>query len=226
MEQLSERLGYHFSDGALLREAVAHRSWCSENPGQPSNERLEFLGDAVLGWVVADVVFRRYRQLPEGRLTEVRKAVVNAVALAEVAAAVDLGAALLLGKGETMAGGALKPSILSDAFEAVLGAVYIDGGVEAVQPLIERLIGPGIEAAAAGDGHADHKTLLQELTARVFEAAPVYVHVEDGPDHAKRFDATVSVAGVVYGRGEGRSKKLAEQAAARQALEALRTADA
>jgi ribonuclease-3 len=210
----------------LLREAVAHRSWCSENAGQPSNERLEFLGDAVLGWVVADVVFRRYRDLPEGRLTEVRKSVVNAMALAEVAVSIDLGAALLLGKGEMMAGGSAKPSILSDALEAVLGAAYLDGGVAAVQPLIERLIGPRIEAAVAGDGHADYKTLLQELTARVFEAPPVYEHVEDGPDHAKHFHATVLVNRVAYGEGDGRSKKLAEQAAARQAMEALRSADA
>jgi ribonuclease-3 len=210
----------------LLREAVAHRSWCSENPGQASNERLEFLGDAVLGWVVADVVFRKYPELPEGRLTEVRKAVVNAMALAEVAVSIDLGSALLLGKGEMMAGGAAKPSILSDALEAVIGAVYLDGGVNAVQPLIERLIGPGIEASVAGDGHADHKTLLQELTARLFEAPPLYVHEDDGPDHAKRFQATVSVGGVTYGVGEGRSKKLAEQAAARQAMEALRASNA
>jgi ribonuclease-3 len=208
-----------------LREAVAHRSWCAENSGQPSNERLEFLGDAVLGWVVADMVFRGYRHLPEGRLTEVRKSVVNAMALAEVATSIDLGSALLLGKGEMMAGGSAKPSILSDALEAVLGAVYIDGGVSAVQPLIERLVGPRIEAAVAG-GHADYKTLLQELTARAFEAHPMYVHIEDGPDHAKHFQATVLVNGVEYGTGEGRSKKLAEQAAARQAMETLGPADA
>jgi ribonuclease-3 len=223
---LCEHLGYEFSRAELLWEAVSHRSWCAENPGQSSNERLEFLGDAVLGWVVADFVFRHYPLLPEGRLTEVRKAVVNAAALAEVAESIELGSSIWLGKGESLAGGSKKPSILSDAFEAVIGAVYLDGGVDAVAAMIVRLIGPRIEAAVAGDGHVDHKTLLQELTARRFEAAPTYGHTEEGPDHAKRFRAEVFVNGVIYGFGEGRSKKIAEQAAASQAMEALRDTDA
>jgi ribonuclease-3 len=200
---------------------VSHRSWCAEHPGHPSNERLEFLGDAVLGAVVAEMVYRRFPDLPEGRLTEVRKAVVNAVALAEVAMSVDIGAALLLGKGEAMAGGREKSSILSDALEAVLGAAVEVDGADAVGGLIERLLGPRVDAAAKGWGHVDHKTLLQELTARVFDAPPEYAHTEAGPDHAKRFEASVQVAGRVYGRGAGRSKKLAEQAAAREAMEAL-----
>ena len=125
---LAARIGYEFADPELLARSMAHRSWCAEHPGTLSNERLEFLGDAVLGWVVADLAFRRFAELPEGALTGVRKGVVNALALAEVAEELDLGAFLLLGRGEDAAGGREKPSILSDALEAVLGAVYVDGG--------------------------------------------------------------------------------------------------
>ncbi len=221
LEVLEERLGHRFADRSLLRTAMAHRSWCAEDPGNPvSNERLEFLGDAVLGWVVADLAYRRYTVLAEGRLTDLRKSVVNANALAEVAGELRLGDHLLLGKGEAAGGGRAKPSILSDALEAVLGAVYIDGGVQTVYDLIVRLLGERIEAAA-GDGHADYKTRLQELVARDHEAAPVYVISEEGPDHAKRFFAAVLVEGRTRGEGEGRSKKQAEQAAAKQACSRL-----
>jgi ribonuclease-3 len=137
LDGLSARLGYTFTNRALLRRAMAHRSWCSEVGGEPSNERLEFLGDAVLGWVVADIVYRRHTDLPEGKLTDLRKSVVNAKALAEVAASIDLGTRLLLGRGEDQAGGRHKASILSDALEAVLGAVYLDGGVEEARDLVE-----------------------------------------------------------------------------------------
>jgi ribonuclease-3 len=200
---------------------MAHRSWCAEVPGESSNERLEFLGDAVLGWVVADLAYRRHGDLPEGKLTDLRKSVVNATALAEVAVSIDLGSCLLLGKGEDAAGGRQKPSILSDALEAVLGAVYIDGGAAAAYAFIERLLGHRINVAADQLGTLDHKTLLQELAARLHETAPVYVIREDGPDHQKRFYASVVVAGEVLGHGEGRSKKLAEQAAAAEACAAL-----
>jgi ribonuclease-3 len=200
---------------------MAHRSWCAEVPGESSNERLEFLGDAVLGWVVADLAYRRHSDLPEGKLTDLRKSVVNATALAEVAVSIDLGACLLLGKGEDAAGGRLKPSILSDALEAVLGAVYVDGGAAAAYAFIERLLGQRINIAADQLGTLDHKTLLQELAARLHETAPVYVIREEGPDHQKRFYASVVVAGEVLGHGEGRSKKLAEQAAAAEACAAL-----
>jgi ribonuclease-3 len=200
---------------------MAHRSWCAEVPGESSNERLEFLGDAVLGWVVADLAYRRHRDLPEGKLTDLRKSVVNATALAEVAVSIDLGSCLLLGKGEDAAGGRHKPSILSDALEAVLGAVYIDGGAAAAYAFIERLLGHRINVAADQLGTLDHKTLLQELAARLYETAPVYVIREEGPDHQKRFYASVVVAGEVLGHGEGRSKKLAEQAAAAEACAAL-----
>ena len=183
----------------------------------PSNERLEFLGDAVLGWVVADLAYRRHDELTEGKLTDLRKSVVNASALAEVALEIGLGDCLLLGKGEDAAGGRTKPSILSDALEAVLGAVYLDGGTEAAFALIERLLAHRMGVAAQHLDRLDYKTVLQELTARLLDTAPVYVLSESGPDHDKRFVATVIVAGDKVGSGEGRSKKTAEQAAAEQA---------
>jgi ribonuclease-3 len=200
-----------------LRQALAHRSWCAESPGEPSNERLEFLGDAVLGWVVADLAFRAYGDLPEGKLTDLRKAVVNASALAQAADEVDLGESILLGKGEAAAGGRRKPSILSDAFEAVIGAVYLDGGAEAARRLIATLLGPRLDDAVTRLAVLDHKTALQELAARLFDLAPVYAIREDGPDHQKHFYATVVIGERAWGEGEGRSKKQAEQGAAREA---------
>lgn len=201
----------------MLRRALAHRSWCAEVGGQPSNERLEFLGDAVLGWVVADIAYRRHTDLTEGKLTDLRKSVVNASTLAEVAEEIGLGRCLLLGKGEDQAGGRTKPSILSDALEAVLGAVYLDGGSEQAFALIERLFSERMTVAAQRLDRLDYKTVLQELTARLHDTAPVYVISDTGPDHQKHFFATVIVAGQAVGKGEGRSKKTAEQAAAEQA---------
>lgn len=200
---------------------MAHRSWCAETPGTKSNERLEFLGDAVLGLVVTDHIFRTYPDLPEGELAKVRAAVVNAGALADLAAELELGRALHLGKGEDASGGREKPSILADAMEAVIGAVYIDGGYDAARSLIMGLLGDRIEEAAAGPGGQDFKTRLQELAARRFDQLPQYLVDDEGPDHAKRFFATVRIAGDVRGSGEGRSKKQAEQAAARVAWAAL-----
>jgi len=201
---------------------VAHRSWCSEHDGVRSNERLEFLGDAVLGLVVTDHIFKTYPDLPEGELAKVRATVVSAAALAEIAVELELGEALLLGKGEDASGGREKPSILADATEAVIAAVYLEGGWDAAQALVLDLLGERIAAAAAGPGGQDYKTRLQELAARELESLPEYAVEDDGPDHAKRFFATVTLDGVRYGRGEGRSKKQAEQAAARVAWEALR----
>lgn len=186
-----------------------------------SNERLEFLGDAVLGLVVTDHLFRSYPDLPEGELAKVRASLVNSEALAEVAARLDLGAFLLLGKGEAASGGSEKPSILADAMEAVIGAVYIDGGWSAAAELIMRLLADRIDEAAAGPGGQDYKTRLQELAARRFDQLPRYSVLDEGPDHAKRFFATVWLGGQERGRGEGRSKKQAEQAAARAAWTAL-----
>ena len=221
LTDLREQLGYEFQDPTLLRRALSHRSWCAEVGGEPSNERLEFLGDAVLGWVIADLSYRNHTELTEGKLTDLRKSVVNASALAEVAIEIGLGASLLLGKGEDAAGGRSKPSILSDAFEAVLGAVYVDGGPAPVFDLIERLFATRMASAAQRLDRLDYKTVLQELTARQHDTAPVYVLSDTGPDHDKRFFATVIVQGVAVGQGEGRSKKTAEQAAAEQAWLAL-----
>ena len=205
----------------MFAVALAHRSYCAETPGTVSNERLEFLGDAVLGLVVTDHIFRAYPDLLEGELAKVRASVVNAATLAEVADELGVGPALRLGKGEDASGGRHKASILSDAMEAVIGAVYLDGGYDPAASLVMRLLGERIAEAAAGPGGSDHKTRLQELAARCFESVPRYEVVDEGPDHDKRFFATVSVDDRAQGRGEGRSKKQAEQAAAREAWRAL-----
>jgi len=220
VEELADRLGRPFVDGSLLDRALAHRSWCAEVDAQQSNERLEFLGDAVLGLVVTDHLYRTY-ELPEGELAKVRASVVNSAALAEVASSLDLGEALLLGRGEDASGGREKPSILADAMEAVIGAAYIDGGWSAASDLVLRLLEDRIREAAAGPGGQDYKTRLQELAARRFDQLPRYHVVDEGPDHAKHFYAAVAVGGVEQGRGHGRSKKQAEQAAARAAWQAL-----
>jgi ribonuclease III len=214
---LAVRLGWSSDELPLLEQALAHRSWCAENPGWSSNERLEFLGDSVLGLVVTDHLYLTYPNLPEGELAKIRSSVVNAVALAEVASGLAVGDALLLGKGENTSGGREKSSILADAMEALIGAVYLDRGWTAAEDLVMGLLGTRIEEAAAGPGGGDYKTRLQELCARDFEKLPIYVVQEEGPDHAKQFDAVVVVDGVERGRGRGRSKKQAEQAAARDA---------
>lgn len=201
---------------------MAHRSWCAEHPGTLSNERLEFLGDAILGWVVADLAFRRFTDLPEGDLTGVRKGVVNALALAEVAESLELGDFLLLGRGEGAAGGREKPSILSDALEAVLGAVYVDGGPGVAYDVVERLIGPRLGATAARLDHLDHKSRLQELAAADGLVLPEYRTRSEGPDHAKRFFTAVFIDDDNVGEGTGRSKKAAEQSAADAACKTLR----
>jgi ribonuclease-3 len=217
LERLAARLGYEFRDGALLDLALTHRSFCAEHPGHVSNERLEFLGDAVLGMVVTDHIFTAYPHMPEGELAKLRASVVSAAALAELAGELDLGSAVRLGKGEAASGGGRKPSILADALEAVLGAVYLDGGMDAVRPLVRGLLDGRILAAAAGPGGHDFKTQLQELAARHFEELPAYSLRDEGPDHEKRFFATVYLGGEPQGAGEGRSKKQAEQSAAHAA---------
>lgn len=200
---------------------MAHRSYCAEHPPTRSNERQEFLGDAVLGLVVTDYIYRSYPDLPEGQLAKVRAAVVNAVVLAEMAQELDVGGAMLLGKGEVATGGRDKPSILADAMEALIGATYLDGGWEPAASLVMTLLGDRILEAAAGPGGQDYKTRLQELASGQFGRLPAYSVDEAGPDHAKRFVATVVLDGRRWQGEEGRSKKQAEQAAARQAWVAL-----
>lgn len=209
-----------FEDPSLLQRALLHRSWQAENDAAESNERLEFLGDAVLGWVVADIAYRKFVDLPEGRLTDLRKSVVNATALAALAREVGLGDAVLLGKGEAAAGGNDKTSILSDAFEAVIGAVYLDGGADEAYRVVERLLLPAMTAALPNIDRLDAKTVLQELAARLGHDAPVYSVESVGPDHDKTFTATVVIGGV-SGVGVGRSKKAAEQIAADTAARLL-----
>jgi len=223
LRELSDAIGYTFRDRGLFRQALAHRSWCAENGGAESNERLEFLGDAVLGWVVADIVFDRFDDVPEGQLTDLRKSVVNASALADVAREIDLGRHILLGRGEAAADGETKASILSDTFEAVLGAVYLDGGASAAHEVVERLVAPLMPDTIAGLGQLDYKTRLQELCAHLGRGAPVYDISSSGPDHAKSFRALARVDDDVLGEGDGRSKKAAEQVAANEACTNLLT---
>ena len=220
-EALAARLQWDVRDPELLLRALSHRSWCAESAGALSNERLEFLGDAVLGLIVTDHLFLTYPSLPEGELAKVRASVVNSAVLAEVAADLRVGDAVLLGKGESQSGGREKPSILADAMEALIGAVYLDGGWDAASDLVMRLLAERMTEAAAGPGGQDFKTRLQELCARRLDELPHYQVIDEGPDHAKVFDAVVLVAGVIRGHGHGRSKKQAEQAAARIAWQAL-----
>ena len=220
LSQLSARLGYAFTDISLLETAMHHRSWNAENDGGESNEHLEFLGDAVLGWVVADIVYTQHSDLPEGKLTDLRKSVVNANALAEVAVELGIGEFLMLGKGEDTAGGREKTSILSDALEAVIGAVYIDAGPQATHDVVSALMGKRIVDAVGGLDRLDAKTRLQELASKL--EAHVHYKVEDeGPDHEKMFFATVFVGDRELGYGEGKSKKAAEQIAAEIACDVL-----
>lgn len=184
-----------------------------------SNERLEFLGDAVLGLVVADHAFRLHPELGEGWLSRARSTVVRATALAEMAAEIRLGEAVELGKGEDASGGREKPSILADTFEAVIGAVFLDGGWDAARRVVLALLGSRIGGLPSLD--QDHKSRLQELLAREGTSVPTYQVDESGPDHDKAFRAEVRVDGVVYGTGTGRTKKAAEQAAAAEATESL-----
>ena len=175
---------------------------------------------------MTDHIYRAYEDLPEGELAKVRASVVNSEVLAELASDCELGRAVMLGRGEDLSGGREKPSILADAMEAVIGAVYLDGGWEAAERLVTELLGGRIEEAAAGPGGQDYKTRLQELASRLGQDPPSYDVADEGPDHAKRFFATVRVGAGPLGRGEGRSKKQAEQAAARDAWESLTEAGA
>jgi ribonuclease-3 len=220
LSQLTARLGYEFTNVSLLETAMHHRSWNAENEGGESNERLEFLGDAVLGWVVADIVYMQHSDLPEGKLTDLRKSVVNAIALAEVAVELGIGEFLMLGKGEDTAGGREKTSILSDALEAVIGAVYIDAGPQATHDVVSALMGKRIVDAVGGLDRLDAKTRLQELASKL-EAHVHYKVDDEGPDHEKMFFATVFVGDRELGYGEGKSKKAAEQIAAEIACDVL-----
>jgi ribonuclease III len=201
----------------MLERALTHRSFAYENGGLPTNERLEFLGDAVLGVIVTDTLFRGFPELPEGQLAKLRAAVVNMRALAGVARSLRLGDYVYLGKGEEGTGGRDKSSILADTLEAVIGAVYIDRGLAEADALVHRLFDPVIARSARLGAGLDWKTSLQELTAAEVLGVPEYHVEESGPDHQKSFRASVRIGGRTYGSGAGRSKKEAEQQAAEAA---------
>jgi ribonuclease-3 len=202
---------------ATLERALTHRSYAYENGGLPTNERLEFLGDSVLGLVVTDTLFKGQPTMPEGHLAKLRAAVVQMGALAKVARELELGGYIRLGRGEEGTGGRDKPSILADTLEAVIGATYIDCGLDAASALVHRLFDPMIERSAVLGPGLDWKTSLQELTAVRGLGVPEYVVKDSGPDHLKLFRAVVRVGSRELGAGEGRSKKAAEQLAAEAA---------
>lgn len=221
MEKLEEKLGYTFRNRALLENALTHSSYANENKsmGMQSNERLEFLGDSVLGMVTADYLFRAHPGMPEGDLTRTRAALVCEGSLVEVALALDLGSCLKLGKGEDAGGGRERPSILADAVEAVLAAIYLDGGIGSARKIIQTFILDREEEKA---GSRDYKTALQELVQRESGQVLSYrLTGSAGPDHAKVFQVEVDLNGRSVGAGEGRSKKEAEQMAAKAAIARL-----
>ncbi len=208
----------------LLERALTHRSYAYEHGGLPTNERLEFLGDAVLGLVITDSLYRTHPDLPEGQLAKLRASVVNMRALAEVARGMGprgLGAYVRLGKGEETTGGRDKSSILADTTEALLGAVYLEHGLDTAAQVVHRLFDPMMADASRRGAGLDWKTSLQELTATHGLGVPEYRVTEDGPDHAKTFTAWALVAGEQFGSGTGHSKKEAEQRAAELAWREL-----
>ncbi|WP_062303971.1 ribonuclease III [Demequina subtropica] len=223
-DALISRLGV-LVDPDLLVLALTHRSFAYEAGGLPTNERLEFLGDSVLGVVVTDRLYHAHPDLPEGELAKMRAACVSQRALAVVAREIGLGPCILLGKGERATGGNDKDSILCDAFEAILGAIYLSHGIDVTREAILRLLGPSLEAAATSGVALDWKTSLQEACAERGLGSPVYAVTGEGPDHARRFTATVLIAGEPKGSGTGTAKKHAEQDAAAEAYAAITTVD-
>jgi len=220
-ERIEADLDIMVSDRALLEQALTHRSYAFEAGGLPHNERLEFLGDAVLGVIITDLIYRMLPDASEGRLAKIRAAAVNTHSLAEVARGLGVGAAVRLGRGEEQSGGRNKDSILADTMEALLGAVYLDQGIGAVVPIVRRLFDDLLCDIVTRRESLDYKTSLQELGAAVLSQVPTYELSEEGPDHEKRFTAAVALAGEVLGYGYGRSKKEAEQGAAQQAYVTL-----
>ncbi len=217
-------LGLKFKNRGLLEQALTHLSYVYEHnlPALDSNEKLEFLGDTILGYVVTNVIYERFPEMAEGQLSKLRARLVNTSILAEIAREINLGEHLLLGRGEEVSGGRDKTSILADSFEALLGAYYLDRGLTAAGEFIYKLFDKRVDDESTREASTDYKTRLQELTAKKFGLAPEYVIVkETGPDHHKEFHAQVSVGRHVYGHGKGTSKKEAEQGAAKEALRIL-----
>ena len=218
---LQEKIGYKFKNEKLLFEALSHSSYANENKNLRSNERLEFLGDSVLSIVVSDYIFKHFSHIPEGDLTKLRASLVCESALFDFSKKISLGDFILLGKGEEQTGGRERPSIVSDAFEAVIAAVYLDGGMEAAREYVLSFIPEDISPRGS-DAFHDYKTILQEVIQRNPEERIVYnLKGESGPDHDKKFTVQVMLNNNVIGEGTGRSKKAAEQAAAKEALDLI-----
>lgn len=220
--ELAKRLELDTPPNRLLATALTHPSYVFENPqkGVENNQRLEFLGDAILDFVVAEYLYLNYPDRPEGELTKMRAAVVNETTLARVAKEIRLGEELLLGKGEQVSGGRERPSILADAWEAVVGAIYLQYGFMEARRVILDLLKPEIAEVAQGN-YGDYKTMLQEKAQREETEVSYRILAEEGPDHNKRFTAGVFLQGKLMGKGIGRTKKEAEQRAAQQVLEEL-----
>ena len=208
----------------MLELAFTHRSFAYESGSKETNERLEFLGDSVLGLIVTESLYKRYPDFDESRLSPLRSGVVNMRAFAVIARGLQLGSHIRLGKGEEVTGGRDKHSLLADALEALIGAIYLQFGFAKCSEIVEKLITPTMDSAVARGAGLDGKTALQELAAALGKGAPEYVVSEEGPDHDKNFTATAMLAGQVLSQGSGKSKREAEQVAARGAYEALKTA--
>ena len=223
METLEQKLNYKFKNISLLKNALTHSSYANEvRNSMPSNERLEFLGDSVLSIIVSEHIYKRFPKMPEGDLTRLRSSLVCEKALCAFSRELELGKYLLLGKGEDKGGGRERDSILADAFEAVLAAIYLDGGMSAAKTHVMNFVFRELEHNNIDDSHKDYKTLLQEIIQRNPEEYVTYILTgEKGPDHDKRFTVEVHLNSNVIGSGTGKSKKQAEQNAAKQALELM-----
>ncbi|TAK32124.1 MAG: ribonuclease III [Chloroflexota bacterium] len=224
LSSLQSALGIEFDDIRILQQSLVHRSYINENPDYPlaSNERLEFLGDAVLGFLVAEYLYRSFPELSEGQLTQLRSSVVRMESLARIARGLNLGEYLYLGKGEESSGGRQRQLILADSLEAVIGAVFLDAGLSVTGELVLRLVQQEIDNAIAQKISKDFKSRLQEVAQRRWQLTPVYRTIAAlGPDHAKQFVVEAIVGENALGKGTGRNKQAAEQEAARLALQSL-----
>jgi ribonuclease-3 len=219
-----QSLNVTFSDKALLQRALTHRSYLNENPDYPleDNERLEFLGDAILDFITAEYLYNHFPEMAEGQLTNLRSALVRTETLAHFATELNLGHYLFLGRGEEECGGRQRRAILCDAFEALIGALYLERGLDFTRQYVYELIEPALEEVLSLDTHKDAKSQLQEIAQSRYQLTPTYRTVkEEGPDHAKEFTVEALIGNKTYGRGRGFSKQAAAQTAAQQALEAL-----
>ncbi|MCM0606076.1 MAG: ribonuclease III [Xanthomonadaceae bacterium] len=221
LQILEGKIGYQFGERKILVQSLTHTSYGHEN-NVPDNERLEFLGDAILDVIISDLLLETFPEATEGQLTKMRAGLVNEVALFELTKQLELGKYLRLGKGETLTGGSTKPSILSSTFEALIAAIYIDGGFHAVYPVVRHLFAPYLNFNTPNSQLRDFKSKLQEKTQALLKLTPQYILVStQGPDHTKTFEIEVRLDSQVLGRAFGLSKKQAEQNAAQLALELL-----